>query len=179
VRIAGWFFALSTVLGVYCAEAYQLRNDVIDDGGRKMVSSGYVLRGSFGQSTVGKISGANYTAYIGFWHPYPSGPGVEERLSRRLAVPKVFSLSQNYPNPVAKATIIKYTLPIGANVVLSVYNSAGQKTQTLVCTDQAPGYYEVIWDLTGIPGERLSNGVYFCRMSAADFLQTRKMMILR
>ena len=52
--------------------AYELVNDVLDDGGTKMTSSGYVLRGSFGQPTIGKISGGGYVAYIGFWHPYPT-----------------------------------------------------------------------------------------------------------
>ncbi len=166
-------------LALSSAQAYDLKNDVIDDGGTKMSGSGYVLRGSFGQPTIGKISSANYVAYIGFWHPYPTGPGVDEEFFLETRFPLVFALSQNYPNPVVSGTAIKYAVPRRTYVSLEVFNSAGQRTRTLVDGAQDPGYYEVKWDLRGVSGDRLPNGVYFYRMLAADFLQTKKMVILK
>ncbi|MFQ5906229.1 MAG: T9SS type A sorting domain-containing protein [bacterium] len=161
------------------AQVYELKNDVIDDGGTKMTSSGYILRGSFGQSTIGKISSAKYIAYIGFWHPYPVGPGIEEDFFFPRSIPIVFSLSQNYPNPVTRSTTIKYGLPTETRVDIRVFNSAGQQVRTLVSESQEPGYYKVNWDLRGVSGELLPNGVYFYRIGTGDFIRTRKMVILR
>ena len=161
------------------AQVYELKNDVIDDGGTKMTSSGYILRGSFGQPTIGKISSANYIAYIGFWHPYPIGPGIEEDLLFSRSIPIVFSLSQNYPNPVTRSTTIKYGLPQETDVDIRVFNSAGQQIRTLVKENQDPGYYKVNWDLRGVSGDQMPSGVYFYRIRAGNFVQTRKMVILR
>ncbi|MEO0101857.1 MAG: hypothetical protein ABIK84_05590, partial [candidate division WOR-3 bacterium] len=58
------------------SQNYILKNDVLDDGGRKMTSAGYIAKGSFGQSTIGKITNSSYVAYIGFWHPYYFPPPV-------------------------------------------------------------------------------------------------------
>jgi len=161
------------------AQVYELKNDVIDDGGTKMTSSGYILRGSFGQPTIGKISSANYIAYIGFWHPYPAGPRIEEDFLSRRSIPIVFSLSQNYPNPVTHSTTIKYGLARETEVDVRVFNSAGQQVRTLISENQEPGYYKVKWDLRGVSGEHLPNGVYFYRIRAGSFISARKMVILR
>ena len=170
---------LSLCVSAPFAQTYELKNDVIDDGGTKMSSAGYVLKGSFGQSTIGKISSANYIAYIGFWHPYPVGPGIEEDLLFGRSIPIVFSLSQNYPNPVTHTTTIKYGLPQETRVDVRVFNSAGQQIRTLVQENQQPGYYKVKWDLRGVSGDRLPSGVYFYRIRAGGFIRTRKMVILR
>jgi len=161
------------------AQVYELKNDVIDDGGTKMTSSGYILKGSFGQSTIGKITSANYIAYIGFWHPYPAGPGIEEEFLFTRSIPVVFSLSQNYPNPVTRSTTIKYGLPKETEIDIRVFNSAGQQVRTLISENQEPGYYKVKWDLRGVSGEHLPNGVYFYRIRAGTFISARKMVILR
>ena len=183
------FFCL--FVGLSSAQVYDLKNDVIDDGGTKMTSAGYVLRGSFGQPTIGKISSTNYIAYIGFWHPYPVGPGIEEDLLFSRSIPRVFSLSQNYPNPFTHFTTIEYGLPRETSVDIRVYNSAGQQIRTLVQETQKPGYYKIKWDLRSVSGEHLPSGVYFYRIRACpelgegesrgtgSFVRTRKMVILR
>jgi len=159
------FLLVSLAVGFCYAQVYEL--------------SGYILRGSFGQSTIGKTSSANYIAYIGFWHPYPAGPGIEEDLFLRWSIPIVFSLSQNYPNPVTRSTTIKYGMPQETEVDIRVFNSAGQQVRTLISESQEPGYYKVKWDLRGVSGEHLPNGVYFYRIRAGSFISARKMVILR
>ena len=166
--------------GISSAQVYDLRNDVLDDGGTKMTSGGYILRGSFGQPTIGKITSTNYIAYIGFWHPpYASPPGVEEDLLESSPLPRVFSLSQNYPNPVSRSTTIQYGLPKEALVDLRVFNVVGQRVRTLINEKQEPGYYRVTWDLRGVTGGRLPNGVYFYRIKAGNFVSTKKLVVLR
>ena len=169
------------------SQTYQLRGDVIDEGGTKISSSSYILRGSFGQPTTGKLTSANYVAYIGFWHPYPVGPGIEEDLHFGRSIPIVFSLSQNYPNPFGELTIINYQLPEPIHTTLRIYDLSGRVVRTLVSENQEPGYYEVKWNLRGVSGDRLPSGVYFYRIracpepgrGAGSFIRTRKMVILR
>jgi hypothetical protein len=161
------------------SQTYELKNDVIDDGGTKMTSVSYICRGSLGQSTIGKISSSSYLAWIGFWHPYPGEPGVGEKAAYRRNVPIVFALSQNYPNPVIRSTLIRYGVPIEGTVRMRVFNSAGQEIKTLIQVDQRPGYYEVNWNIRRTPAELLPNGVYFYRLEAGRFARTRKMIVLR
>lgn len=171
---------LSLTASFSSGQTYVLKNDVIDDGGTKMSSSSYILRGSFGQPTIGKISSANYVAYIGFWHPFlGAGPGIEEDVFTRTHVPIVFSLSQNYPNPVTHKTTIKYALPTESVVDLSIFNVTGQRIGSLTKEMQEPGYYKITWDLRGVSGELLPNGIYFYRIEAGNFIRTMKMVILR
>ena len=174
------FVVLLLAFGLSSAQTYDLKNDVIDDGGTKMTSSGYIGRGSFGQSTIGKISSAGYIAIIGFWHPpYAPPTGVEEDLLVPGPVPMVFSLSQNYPNPFGKWTIVNYQLPMPNHTTLRIHDLSGRVVRRLVDEEQEPGYYSVTWDLRGVSGERLPNGVYFYRISAGDFIRSRKMVVLR
>lgn len=177
-RFAPAILVLLLIVAACTCLSYDLVNDVIDDGGTKMTSTGYVLRGSFGQPTIGKITSANYVAYIGFWHPYPTGPGIQEDFFGRNT-PLVFSLSQNFPNPVTTSTVINYSLAMDTKVDLAVFNSAGQRLGSLVSGNQEPGRYSVEWNVSRVSGERLPNGVYFYRIVAGDFIETHKMVIVR
>lgn len=176
VKLILALLVVSLAVSLSAAQTYDLNKDVIDDGGRKMTSSGYVSRGSFGQPTIGKISSSGYIAYIGFWCPW-TWPGVNEL--QVFAAPPVFSLSQNCPNPVARSTTIEYGLPKETLVDLRVFNVAGRQVRTLVSKKQGAGCYKVIWDLRGGSGDHMSSGIYFYRIKAGGFVQTRKMVILK
>ena len=96
------------------------------------------------------------------------------------AVPKVFALANNYPNPFNPATTIKYALPTAADVELNVYNITGQVVRTLVAEHQNAGRYAVEWDATNDNGHSLSSGMYFYRLEAGgEFLETKKMLLLK
>ncbi|MBD3168763.1 MAG: T9SS type A sorting domain-containing protein [candidate division Zixibacteria bacterium] len=94
-------------------------------------------------------------------------------------LPTEFALKQNYPNPFNPTTVIEYALPADANVNLSIYNLMGQKVVTLVDGIQQAGYKSVVWDGNSQYGIRVSSGIYFYRIEAGSFNQTKRMMLLK
>ena len=93
--------------------------------------------------------------------------------------PEVFALADNYPNPFNPETTIKYALPEAVDVRLDIYNMLGQMVRTMVADNQSPGRYVVRWDATDESGNALSTGIYFYRLRAGDFLETKKMLLLK
>jgi len=94
-------------------------------------------------------------------------------------LPSSFSLSQNHPNPFNPHTVIQYALPQGAHVNLVIYNVLGQKVKTLVNDFQTAGFQSVEWDGTNDNGSVTSSGIYFYKLVAGDFTQTKKMVMLK
>ncbi len=91
-----------------------------------------------------------------------------------LGIPDDFRLEQNYPNPFNPSTKIRYGLPKESNVVLTIYNILGEEIARLVDDVHSAGYYEATFDATN-----LSSGVYIYRISAGNFTQIRKMLLIR
>jgi DNA-binding beta-propeller fold protein YncE len=94
-------------------------------------------------------------------------------------IPAVFSLAQNFPNPFNPATKIKYSLPRDCHVELVIYNVLGQRIQVLVDERQKAGYKSAVWDGTNSNGVAVSSGMYFYKIKADDFMETKKMLLLR
>ncbi|MGH7495545.1 MAG: FG-GAP-like repeat-containing protein [bacterium] len=92
--------------------------------------------------------------------------------------PQGFRLHQNYPNPFNPATQIEFTLPVAEQAVLKIYDLIGDEIRTLAEGFQPAGGYAVTWDGTDQRGQRVAAGVYFCRLYAGVFQQTRKMLFL-
>jgi hypothetical protein len=90
------------------------------------------------------------------------------------AVPSVYSLSQNYPNPFNPSTQIEFNIAKHGPVNLKVFDLLGREVMTLVNEVKAPGTYTIRWDAGSVP-----SGVYFYRLMAGDFSQSRKLMLLR
>jgi hypothetical protein len=88
--------------------------------------------------------------------------------------PRDYALSQNYPNPFNPSTTIKYSIPKTAYVTLTIYNSLGQQVATLVSKEMNAGTYTTEWNAS-----RFASGMYYCRMVAGDFVQTRKLILLK
>ena len=93
--------------------------------------------------------------------------------------PLVFSLSQNAPNPFNPETIISYSLPQSEQVKLVIYNVLGQQIRTLVNAFKPAGRYRVVWNSKDDFGHSVSSGIYFYQITAGEFLDTRKMLILK
>ncbi len=92
--------------------------------------------------------------------------------------PSSFALSQNYPNPFNPSTIIRFALPEEANVELVIYNSEGQQVAVLINQKMAAGFHQVSFDRNSA-GQELASGIYFYRLTAGNFIDTKKMMLLK
>ena len=89
-------------------------------------------------------------------------------------IPTVFSLEQNYPNPFNPSTIIGYAVPRSANVSLRVFNTLGQEVAVLVNERKEAGFYQTTWNASTVP-----SGIYFYRLQAGEYVETKKMILLR
>ena len=112
------------------------------------------------------------------------GSGERELTANLRPRPKVTQLLQNYPNPFNPETWIPYQLNQASEVSSSVYSSAGQLVQQIDLGLKPAGNYQrtersIHWDGRNASGELVSSGVYFYRLQAGDFSQTRKMVILK
>ncbi len=88
--------------------------------------------------------------------------------------PGRYSLSNNYPNPFNPSTSISFSIPVRSHIHLRVYNVLGQLITTLADADKSPGTYSVSWNAGDLPG-----GIYFYRLEAGRYGETRKMVLIK
>jgi hypothetical protein len=103
-----------------------------------------------------------------------SDEDVKLKISGSLELPKEYKLYQNYPNPFNPETHIVYTLPHGGYVHLNIYNILGQLVARVVDEKEEAGRYDAIWNAAPF-----TSGVYFYRLEAGSFRQTKKMLLMR
>lgn len=94
-------------------------------------------------------------------------------------IPDKYSLSQNYPNPFNPSTRIKFQLKEAGFVKLKVYNLIGSEIATLVNGNLQAGEYEVPFNVNQLENKNISSGVYFYRLETGDFIQTKKMVVIK
>ena len=102
---------------------------------------------------------------------------VYERNDRGL--PTGFVLAQNYPNPFNQSSRIQFTIPTRATVRLTIYNILGQVVRDWPAENLTAGNYSIDWDGTSTSGVVAATGIYFYRLEAGKFVQTRKMILLK
>ena len=100
-------------------------------------------------------------------------------LHDQFSIPTEFALHQNYPNPFNPVTTLRYDLPENGYVNVTVYDMLGREIRTLVNSTQDAGFKSVIWDATNDYGKPVSAGVYLYQIQAGEFVQTKKMVLLK
>jgi len=93
-------------------------------------------------------------------------------------VPTDFVLYQNYPNPFNPSTKISWQSPVGSHQTLRIYNLLGSEVATLVNEYKSAGTYEVEFQST-VDNRQLASGIYYYQLKAGDFVQTKKMILLK
>ncbi len=104
----------------------------------------------------------------------PTGERPEKKLRIIVDPPARFELLQNYPNPFNPSTTLSFVIGSSSLVTLKVYDVLGREVATLVNEVKQPGEYSVRWDAA-----QLSSGVYFARLSAGAFTETKKILLMR
>lgn len=102
---------------------------------------------------------------------YANPVGVEDNGSD---YPTKYALSQNYPNPFNPKTTIKYSLPQRSDVIIKIYNVLGKEVMTLINNEQEAGVYEVEFNAS-----TLASGSYFYQLKARNYLETKKMILMK
>ncbi len=117
---------------------------------------------------------SGYGSYgIKVTNSYPYNP-VTSYKDESAVIPTEYKLSQNYPNPFNPNTTISYQTSKNGHVKITVFDVIGREVQTLVNEEKLAGYYEVKFNAEG-----LSSGLYFYKIKAGEFSQTRKMLLLK
>ena len=117
-----------------------------------------------------------------YTHPTPGAPNGEcitLTVDENINVLKYFSLHQNYPNPFNPSTTLRYDLNKGGLVNVTIYDMLGNAINQLVNEVQNSGYKSIQWNATNNQGELVSAGVYLYKIQAGDFVDTKKMILLK
>ena len=94
-------------------------------------------------------------------------------------IPEVFALHQNYPNPFNPVTTLRYDLPENGHVSITIYDMLGRQVKTIINQYQEAGYRSVIWNATNNYGKPVSAGIYLYQIQAGEYMQTKKMVLLK
>lgn len=149
----------------------EMPQSVVANGGGNLSGVNHAVSGTVGQAVIGFMSGPSNLHPIGFWHPAWLLTPVEERES---ILPVDYWFGPNQPNPFNPVTTLEFSIPARSRVVMKVYDVNGREVMTVVDEDLGPGRHTRTLDAEG-----LSSGIYFCRMVAGRFVETRKVVLLK
>ncbi|MGC8896750.1 MAG: T9SS type A sorting domain-containing protein [Bacteroidota bacterium] len=166
----GWVKVFN-VAGTFATEiaSFPSKNDLVnpDPNGAPMVAPMAIALSRKGDSAY-VIDPVLRTVFVFGTTPVTS---IKDDLSNRS---REFDLSQNYPNPFNPSTVIRYTIPRTGLVSLKVYNVLAQEVATLVNEIQRAGTYEITFNAS-----ELASGVYFYRIQSGNFVDVKKMLLVK
>jgi len=122
-------------------------------------------------STSFSYSGSSLTYYT---TGFQSNCYVLSTVDAETKISSDYYLAQNFPNPFNPRTKLSYSITLSGLVTLKVYNILGTEIEILINEEKPVGTYELNWNAANLP-----SGVYFCRLQAGSFVQTRKMILLK
>lgn len=167
------FITLLSLSNSYSQELF-LENFSYGSNGVVYSESSVVIYASFGRSIVGTAKSGNKIISINSTSHFPKRESTVTSNNIAGNIPKQFSLQQNYPNPFNPSTNIRYDVPKQSHVTISIFNILGEKILELVNEEKAAGSYEVTWN-----AHNLSNGVYVYTMRSGNFVDSKKLILLK
>jgi hypothetical protein len=164
---------LTFSITIFVQAQTQITSSVIANGGAVLTGNSNKITGTVGQSLIGNMSNQSNLIKSGFWEQ-ANGLITDVEVLDDKTLPKVFKLYQNYPNPFNPSTTIQFALPKESFTKLEIFNSLGEKVTTLVSETLPSGLYEYKWD-----ADKYSSGVYFYRIISDNFVQTKKLLLIK
>lgn len=163
---------LLLALGTPLAAETVLSRGVAANGGGEACGTHHTIAGTIGQACIGIAIGPGTIHEVGFWYPIPSQPMSAEDPDRSL--PAHFGLWLAGLVPVGQPALVHYALPVRGPVTIRVYDITGRQVRQVVKGVSPPGHHQV-----SLATGELPSGIYFCRMTADGFTQTRRIALLR
>ncbi|MFN0150592.1 MAG: FlgD immunoglobulin-like domain containing protein [bacterium] len=164
---------------------YDLSWNTIDGGGATFSTGGtYSLGGTIGQYDVGTLIGGSYVLSAGFWKGgvTPAATGIDipaEPPAAPSGLPVAYRLYPNVPNPFNPRTTIAYDLPAASDVRLSIYDVSGALVRELERGARPAGRFTTMWEGKDSDGREVASGVYFLRLEAGSFGESRKLVLAK
>ncbi len=164
-------------------------NGIIEWNGHTWKTLGSGIGGGFNPSVSALaeydgalVAGGNFTiaggkpaAFAATWYPTPTD--VDDDQANGL--PESFALQQNYPNPFNPSTRIQFTVPSRSHVTVEIINLLGQSVRRLVDEIRPAGTYTTTWNGKDSDGKPVATGVYMYRLTAGEFTETKKMVLIK
>jgi hypothetical protein len=168
--------------GPWGATSYQLQVSTSSDFSSLVIDQSTIKGQSYGIRDleyntlyywrVKATNAGGTSSYSTVWKFTTIGPTFIEQPGSEI--PVIYTLYQNYPNPFNQITSIQFYLPKESHVKLTIFNSLGIEIEVLVNQNLPPGYHHTQW----IPHNNAS-GIYFCKFQASQFIDTKKLILLR
>ena len=126
------------------------------------------------------VAGAGGVSLLAEWYDSVWTVGSESfSLDNDAVSPYLYSLKDNYPNPFNPSTTIEYSVAEMSDVNISVYDASGRLVKNLVSSQHVPENYQVSWNGTNESGTSVAAGMYFYKINAGSFVETKKMLLIK
>jgi hypothetical protein len=151
---------------------YKLQRGVFGNGATASANTTHQLKGTVGQPAIGVTQHTTLRHQIGFWYQIPQLPTSVETISTEM--PLEYRLEQNFPNPFNPATTIRFALRARDEVTVRIFDLLGREITTLLKEELPAGVHQLTFDATELP-----SGMYFYQLVTKEFLQTRKLLLVK
>ena len=135
-------------------------------------SENSIVTSSAGFSFSGETKNGSTDIISGFLADY--NLIITDVKDKESLIPEVYRLNQNYPNPFNPSTKIKFSIPELSYVTIKIFDILGNEIETLINNEKPSGSYELTWNAGNLP-----SGIYFYQLKAGEFVETKKMILLK
>ena len=121
-------------------------------------------------------------AFVGYWTSWSNVVSLmleSVGIAESDGLPTTYAVHQNHPNPFNPVTSLRYDLPEDGIVNITVFDMMGRRVSTLMNSHQNAGYKSIQWNATNTAGQPVSAGIYLYTIRAGEFMQTKKMILLK
>jgi hypothetical protein len=167
VLVVGWILLPEAGLA-----QYQITRSTFGNGATASSNAAHQLKGTVGQPTIGVTQHTTLRHQIGFWYQIPQLPTSVETISTEM--PLEYRLEQNFPNPFNPATTIRFALRARGEVTVRIFDLLGGEITTLLKEELPAGVHQLTFEATELP-----SGMYFYQLVTKEFLQTRKLLLVK